>query len=164
MFDNAFHKLFRIGKPGKLPDDPGPILRLGFGLIFVFVVGGLSWMAFAPLEGAGNTYVQAIRFANDTPEDASAPSGSVRDLNPAFLTDDLWVMSDPVPQARFYVTSRFGSTITIDVWRRNSSKTLKSSWTTVGASPSNGSSRSRSRTFPESARATAAICCSPPER
>ncbi|MFO1320694.1 MAG: HlyD family type I secretion periplasmic adaptor subunit [Burkholderiales bacterium] len=52
MFDNAFHKLFRIGAPGKLPDDPGPILRLGFGLIFVFVVGGLSWMAFAPLEGA----------------------------------------------------------------------------------------------------------------
>lgn len=52
MFNHVFHKLFRIGQPGKLPDDPGPILRMGFGLIFVFVVGGFSWMAFAPLEGA----------------------------------------------------------------------------------------------------------------
>src|SRR5262249_14896869 len=38
----------------------------------------------------------------------------------------------------------------------------KISWTTRGASPSDGSSRSMSRGFSIRARATASICCSPP--
>lgn len=48
----AFHKLFRIGRAGELPEDPSRILRVGFFLIFVFIGGGLTWMALAPLEGA----------------------------------------------------------------------------------------------------------------
>lgn len=48
----GFHRLFKIGEAGALPDDPGSILRWGFGLIVVFVFGGIAWMALAPLEGA----------------------------------------------------------------------------------------------------------------
>lgn len=48
----AFHKLFRIGRAGELPEDPSRILRVGFFLIFLFIGGGLTWMALAPLEGA----------------------------------------------------------------------------------------------------------------
>ncbi|MBI1394530.1 MAG: HlyD family type I secretion periplasmic adaptor subunit [Betaproteobacteria bacterium] len=48
----VFHTFFRIGHAGHLPDDPGPILRLGFTIIFLFVGGALSWMALVPLDGA----------------------------------------------------------------------------------------------------------------
>ena len=34
---SSFHKLFRIGEPGRLPDDPVPLLRLGFFIIVVFI-------------------------------------------------------------------------------------------------------------------------------
>ena len=43
------------------------------------------------------------------------------------------------------------------------SMALKTSSTIAGDSPSNGSSISSSLTLPESARAIATICCSPPE-
>jgi HlyD family type I secretion membrane fusion protein len=49
---HVLHKVFRIGASGELPDDPGPILRMGFGLIVVFVFGGVAWISLAPLEGA----------------------------------------------------------------------------------------------------------------
>ncbi len=48
----TFHKLFRIGIAGELPEDPSTILKVGFFLIFIFIGGGLTWMALAPLEGA----------------------------------------------------------------------------------------------------------------
>jgi HlyD family type I secretion membrane fusion protein len=49
---NSLRKLFRVGESGQLPDDPKPILRFGFGIIVVFVFGGVAWMSLAPLEGA----------------------------------------------------------------------------------------------------------------
>lgn len=49
---NAFHRLFRIAKPGELHDDPRGILRWGLLTILIFVLGGIAWMALAPLEGA----------------------------------------------------------------------------------------------------------------
>lgn len=48
----AFHKLFRIGAPGQVPDDPRPLLRWGIGIVVVFIFGGLLWMGLAPIEGA----------------------------------------------------------------------------------------------------------------
>lgn len=48
----AFHKLFRIGAPGQVPDDPRPLLRWGLGIVVVFIFGGLLWMGLAPIEGA----------------------------------------------------------------------------------------------------------------
>src|SRR5882762_5925475 len=60
--------------------------------------------------------------------------------------------------------SRLCSTITMEVCRRKRSNTLNSSRIKVGASPSNGSSSSNSFTLPDMARATATICCSPPDR
>jgi hypothetical protein len=47
---------------------------------------------------------------------------------------------------------------------RNRSKASNSSSVTAGDRPSNGSSSSSTRVSPDSARATATICCSPPER
>lgn len=47
-----FHRLFKIGTPGHLPDDPGPVLRWGGALLFIFVGLGGLWMGLAPLDGA----------------------------------------------------------------------------------------------------------------
>lgn len=96
---NAFHKLFRIGSPERIADDPRPILWWGFGIITVFVGGGFAWMALAPLDGAvvseGVVKVRTDRIAVQHPKGGVVGTVFVRDGATVKAGDALLEITEP---------------------------------------------------------------------
>ena len=101
----TFHKLFRIGEPGRLPDDPVPLLRLGFFVIVVFILGGLAWIALAPLEGAivgnGVVKVRNERVPIQHPKGGVVAAMHVKDGMPVKAGQALFEISEPTRVAGF---------------------------------------------------------------
>ena len=101
----TFHKLFRIGEPGRLPDDPVPLLRLGFFIIVVFILGGLAWIALAPLEGAivgnGVVKVRNERVPIQHPKGGVVAAMHVKDGMPVKAGQALFEISEPTRVAGF---------------------------------------------------------------
>lgn len=95
----AFHKLFRIGSPERVPDDPRPILWWGAAIATVFVGGGFAWMALAPLEGAvvseGVLKVRTDRIAVQHPRGGVVGTVHVRDGALVKAGDALLEITEP---------------------------------------------------------------------
>ncbi len=102
---SPLHFIFRIGTPGKPPEDPGPILRWGFMLIGVFVFGGLAWMAMAPLEGAvvseGVVKVRNERIPVQHPKGGIVSALRVKDGMSVRPGQSLFEISEPARLAGF---------------------------------------------------------------
>ena len=116
----------------------------------------VSWIASLSLLAMTN-YLTATESSFDTPgRSAAAPPvpGEIPHRAPARRRG----RPAPAPDRGYVRRSRSRCA------GASRSNTLNSSRITVGASPSNGSSSSSSLTLPDIARATATICCSPPDR
>jgi HlyD family type I secretion membrane fusion protein len=105
---NVFHRLFRIGEPGKVPDDATPLLRWGIGLVVIFIGGGLVFMGLAPLEGAivgeGLVKARTDRVAVMHPKGGVLSELHIKDGDVVGAGQPLMEITEPARLAAFEAT------------------------------------------------------------